>query len=65
MNFVSESQILAKELSVSDALIHFLMNSDFEGNVGNIKILSSMLAETHISTRRVSKQFKLNYWICL
>ncbi|HAV0198792.1 TPA: transcription antiterminator BglG, partial [Enterococcus faecium] len=35
--FVSESQILAKELSVSDALIHFLMNSDFEGNVGNIK----------------------------
>ena len=35
--FVSESKILAKELSVSDALIHFLMNSDFEGNVGNIK----------------------------
>lgn len=35
--FVSESKILAKELSVSDVLIHFSVSSDFEGNAGNIK----------------------------
>ncbi|MGX7173776.1 sigma 54-interacting transcriptional regulator [Enterococcus ratti] len=35
--FISESKILNKELSVSSSFIHFLMNSNFEGNVGNIK----------------------------
>lgn len=35
--FISESKILNRKLSVSNALIHFLLDSDFEGNVGNIK----------------------------
>lgn len=35
--FLNESKILDRNLTVSDQLIDFLMNSDFDGNVGNIK----------------------------
>lgn len=37
--FIQESNILQKELSVSSKVIHFLIDTDLEGNVGKIKNL--------------------------